>query len=125
MTQWKLRAMSPAETEILRLVWQREEATVQGICAALPARRKIAYKTVQTLLRRLEEKGYLKHRSEGKAHVFFPAIAQKQVVKRTVLDFLDRLFGGDPRPLMQFLAEDGHVNAEDIEELRKLIDDHP
>jgi predicted transcriptional regulator len=118
----RLRAMSPAETEILRLVWQLEEATVQRICEALPAKRKIAYKTVQTLLRRLEEKGYLKHRLDGKAHVFFPAVKREQVVKRTVLDFLDRLFGGDPRPLMQFLAEDGQIDTADIEELRKLID---
>lgn len=123
MSPQNLRAMSPAETEILRLVWQLEEATVQGICDSLPAKRKIAYKTVQTLLRRLEEKGYLKHRLDGKAHVFFPAIKREQVVKRTVLDFLDRLFGGDPRPLMQFLAEDGHVDADDLDELKKLIDD--
>lgn len=122
MGKQKLRAMSPAETEILRLVWQLDEATVQQICDRLPTRRKIAYKTVQTLLRRLESKGYLKHKVEGKAHVFFPAIRRDRVVKRTVLDFLDRLFGGDPRPLMQFLVEDGHINARDIERLKKLID---
>jgi len=122
MAKQKLRAMSPAETEILRLVWQLDEATVQQICDRLPARRKIAYKTVQTLLRRLESKGYLKHKVEGKAHVFFPAVKRDRVVKRTVLDFLDRLFGGDPRPLMQFLAEDGHIDAQDIERLKKLID---
>ncbi|MBN2129346.1 MAG: BlaI/MecI/CopY family transcriptional regulator [Sedimentisphaerales bacterium] len=91
-------------------------------CDALPARRTITYKTVQTLLRRLEEKGYLKHRTEGKAHVFVPAIQREHVVRRTVLDFVDRLFGGDPKPLMQFLAEDGHIDAEDIDELRKFID---
>ena len=122
MGKSKLRAMSPAETEILRLVWQLNDATVQQIQDALPAKRTIAYKTVQTLLRRLEEKGYVKHRIEGKAYLFFPAIKRKAVVKRTVLDFLDRLFGGDPRPLMQFLAEDGRIDAKDIEELRKLID---
>lgn len=123
MSPSNLRAMSPAETEILRLLWQLEEATVQGICDTLPAERKIAYKTVQTLLRRLEDKGYLAHRTEGKAHVFFPAIERKQVVKRTVLDFVDRLFGGDPRPLMQFLAEDGQIDGDDLENLKKLIDD--
>lgn len=122
MGKGKLRAMSPAETEILRLVWQLGEATVQQIQAALPAHRTVAYKTVQTLLRRLEEKGYLTHKTEGKAHVFCPAVKREAVVKRTVLDFLDRLFGGDPRPLMQFLAEDGRIDAEDIEELRRLID---
>ncbi|HPC96207.1 MAG TPA: BlaI/MecI/CopY family transcriptional regulator [Sedimentisphaerales bacterium] len=122
MTKEHLRAMSPAETEILRLVWQLEEATVQGVCEALPPERKIAYKTVQTLLRRLEEKGYLQHKSEGKAHVFVPAVHREQVVKRTVLDFLDRLFGGDPKPLMHFLAREGRINTKDIEELKNLID---
>ena len=122
MGKGKLRAMSPAETEILRWVWQLGAATVQQIHKALPARRKVAYKTVQTLLRRLEEKGYLTHQTEGKAHVFRPAVKREAVVKRTVLDFLDRLFGGDPRPLMQFLAEDGRIDAEDIEELKRLID---
>lgn len=122
MVRRKLKAMSPAETEVLRLVWQLREATVQQVCAALPARRKVVYKTVQTLLRRLEEKGYLQHRSQGKAHLFSPAVQREQVVKRTVLDFLDRLFGGDPRPLMQFLAEEGRIDANDIEELKKLID---
>ncbi len=122
MGKGKLRAMSPAETEILRWVWQLGAATVQQIQEALPAHRKVAYKTVQTLLRRLEEKGYLTHKVEGKAHVFCPAVKREAVVKRTVLDFLDRLFGGDPRPLMQFLAREGRLDTEDIEELKKLID---
>ncbi|MFQ6036835.1 MAG: BlaI/MecI/CopY family transcriptional regulator [Sedimentisphaerales bacterium] len=122
MSKKKLRAMSPAETEILRLVWQLDEATVQQICGLLPAKRKIAYKTVQTLLRRLEDKGYLKHKIRGKAHVFFPAVKREKVIRKTVLDFVDKLFGGDPRPLMQFLAEDGHINAQDIKRLRKLIE---
>jgi predicted transcriptional regulator len=114
--------MSPAETEILRLVWQLEKATVQQICDLLPPKRKIAYKTVQTMLRRLENKGYLKHKNMGKAHVFNAAVKREDVIKRTVLDFLDRLFGGDPKPLIQFLAEDGHFDAEDIAELKKLIE---
>jgi predicted transcriptional regulator len=114
--------MSPAETEILRLVWQLEDATVQQICDLLPPKRNIAYKTVQTLLRRLENKGYLRHKIKGKAHVFLPAVRREDVVKRTVVDFLDRLFGGDPKPLMQFLAEDGKIDAEDIKRLRKLIE---
>jgi BlaI family penicillinase repressor len=122
MTRKKLPAMSPAETEILRLVWQLRNATVLQIRDNLPAKRKIAYKTVQTLLRRLENKGYLKHRLEGKAHVFYPAIKQDRVVRRTVLEFLDRLFGGDPKPLMQFLAKDGHIDTRDLERLKKLID---
>ncbi len=120
MTQKKLPAVSPSETEILRLVWQLDKATVQDVCNKLPAKRKIAYATVQTLLRRLEKKGYLKHRIRGKAHVFFAAVKSENVIKRSVNDFLDRLFGGDPIPLMQYLAEHGKINADDIEELKTI-----
>ena len=123
MGKRKMRAMSPAETEVLRLVWQLGAATVQQVHDTLPEGRKIAYKTVQTLLRRLEEKGYLTHKAEGRAYVFCPAVKREAVVKRTVLDFLDRLFGGDPRPLMHFLAREGRIDAQDVEELKKLIDE--
>ena len=120
MTQRKLPALSPSETEILRLVWQLDKATVQDVCNKLPAKRKIAYATVQTLLRRLEKKGYVKHRIRGKAHVFFAAVKSENVIKRSVNDFLDRLFGGDPVPLMQYLAEHGKIDAGDIEKLKRL-----
>lgn len=120
MTQKKLPALSPSETEILRLAWQLNKATVQDVCDKLPSRRKIAYATVQTLLRRLEKKGYLKHRIRGKAHVFFAAVKSEHVIKRSVGDFLDRLFGGDPIPLMQYLAEHGKIDASDIEKLKRL-----
>ncbi len=120
MTQKKLPAVSPAETEILRLVWQLDKATVQDVCNKLPAKRKIAYATVQTLLRRLEKKGYVKHRIRGKAHVFFAAVKSENVIKRSVSDFLDRLFGGDPVPLMQYLAEHGKIDTDDIEKLKRI-----
>jgi BlaI family penicillinase repressor len=122
MVRKNLQALSPSETEILRLVWQLSQGTVQEVCDKLPARRKIAYATVQTLLRRLENKGYLKHDIRGKAHVFSAAVKKEHVVKRSVGDFLDRLFGGDPIPLIQYLAEHGKISGEDIERLKKLAD---
>jgi predicted transcriptional regulator len=123
MTKRRLPALSASETEILRLVWDLGAGTVQQVCERLPARRTITYATVQTLLRRLEKKGYVRHRAEGKAHVFFPAVQQEHVIKRSVNDFLERLFGGDPIPLVQHLAEHGQIDAEDIEKLKKLIED--
>jgi predicted transcriptional regulator len=122
MMRHNLPALSPSETEVLRLVWQVGKATVQEVCDRLPARRKIAYATVQTLLRRLEKKGYLRHDIRGKAHVFFPVVKKDAVIKRSVGDFLERLFGGDPIPLMQYLAEHGKINANDIERLKKLTE---
>jgi BlaI family penicillinase repressor len=122
MTRKTLPALSPAETEILRFVWQLEPATVQGICDALPKDRSIAYATVQTLLRRLERKGYVRHEVQGKAHLFSAAVKREQVIQRTVSDFVARLFGGDPLPLMLHLADQSDLKAEDLEELKKLIE---
>jgi predicted transcriptional regulator len=121
MKKKKLKALSPTETEILRLVWELNEATVQQIRDHLPSDRSLAYNTVQTLLCRLEQKGYLKHHLKGRAHVYTPSAKRKEVIRTTVGDFLGRLFGGDPKPLVQFLAEDGKIDEEDIERLRKLI----
>ena len=121
MENASLPAVSPAETQVLRIVWETGEATVQDVCDRLPAERKIAYATVQTLLRRLEKKGYLNHHNQGRAHVFFAAVESEEVIKRTVGDFLDRLFGGDAIPLVQYLAEHGKIDADDIEKLKALL----
>jgi BlaI family penicillinase repressor len=121
MKKKKLKLMSPTETEILRLVWELNEATVQQIRDRLPSDRNLAYNTIQTLLCRLEQKGYLKHHVRGRAHVYVPSVKPKEVIKTTVGDFLGRLFGGDPKPLVQFLAEDGKIDEEDINRLRELI----
>jgi predicted transcriptional regulator len=116
-------SISPSETEILRLLWQLKTATVQAVCEALPPERTIGYATVQTLLRRLEKKGYITHTVEGKAHVFSPVIQKQRVIGTAVRSFLDKLFGGDPLPLIQFLAENNDISRQDIEKLRNLVDD--
>jgi predicted transcriptional regulator len=121
MPRKKAAAVSPAETEVLRLVWQLGSATVQDICDQLSEDRSVSYATVQTLLRRLEKKGYVQHEVQGKAHVFSAAVKRDDVIQRTVRDFVDRLFGGDPLPLMLHLADHSELRSEDIERLKKLI----
>jgi BlaI family transcriptional regulator, penicillinase repressor len=122
MAKERLSAMSPAETEILRILWHLKQGSVQEVVAALPKDRRIGYATVQTLLRRLEAKGYLKHQRHGRAHVFVPAVEPSKVIRRTVGDFVERLFGGDPIPLMLHLAEEAKLSQEDIRRLQKLIE---
>ena len=120
MAKSKRPAMSPAETEVLRLIWQSQEATVQQVYEALPENRKVTYVTVATLLRRLEEKGYLKHRVRGKAFVYASAAKKEAVITRTISDLVERLFGGNPVPLMQHLAQHSGITDEDIERLKEL-----
>jgi predicted transcriptional regulator len=120
MAKSKRPAMSPAETEVLRLVWQSREATVQQVYDGLPPNRKVTYVTIATLLRRLEEKGYLKHHVRGKAFVYAPAARKEEVIRRTISDLVERLFGGNPVPLMQHLAQHSGITDEDIERLKGL-----
>ena len=116
----KRAAISPAETEVLRLVWDNKSATVQQVYDALPSNRKVTYVTVATLLRRLEEKGYIKHKVRGKAFVYTPSVKKEDVINRTISDLVQRLFGGNPVPLMQHLALHNEISDEDIEKLRAL-----
>lgn len=122
MTQKKTIPLSPSETEILRLVWELKTASVQDVYDALPAGRSIACVTVQTLLRRLEKKGYIKHTIKGKAHLFYPVAKQEDVIDSAVSAFVDKLFGGDPLPLVHYLAKHGDISSKDIDNLKKLID---
>ena len=123
MTQKNLTPLSPSETEILRIVWELDNPTVQAVCDALPEHRDIAYATVQTMLRRLEKNGYLAHKIEGKAHVFHAKVQQKDVIGSAVKSFVDRLFGGDAVPLVQFLAENRDITKEDISHLKEILED--
>lgn len=121
MSKPKLPGVSPAEMEVLRLLWQLEKATVFDVHARLPAERDIAPATVQTLLRRLEAKGYVAHHKKGKAYVFTPVAKKEDVIKRSIGDFVEQLFGGDPIPLVHYLAEHGAISLDDIDHLRKIV----
>ena len=121
MADKSLPALSPAETEVLRIVWQLGRGTVQHVLGRLPENRRIAYATVQTLLRRLERKGYVTHEAKRKAHVFRPAVRREAVIRRAVGDFVDRLFGGDPVLLLLHLADRADLRAEDVERLRTIL----
>lgn len=115
-------ALSRGEMEVARVLWQLGSATVRQVHEAFPSDREIDFTTVQTYLRRLEEKGYLRVRKEGRARVYSPRVKPRTVIRETVNDLLDRLFGGDALPLMQHLIEDRGIGGSEIEQLRELLD---
>ncbi len=119
----KRAACSKAELEVARIVWDRKGATVRQVLEALPAERALDYKTVQTYLRRLETKGYLHSRRDGKTSVFTARVRPAQVIRETITDLVDRLFGGEALPLVEHLIVDRQLSNGDIEKLRALIDE--
>jgi predicted transcriptional regulator len=96
---------------------------VRQVLEALPDERRLDYKTVQTFLRRLEAKGYLTSKRDGRTSVFRPRVRPAQVIRETVGDLVDRLFGGEALPLVEHLITDRKLTNDEIEKLRQLIDD--
>lgn len=121
MSKKKLASLGAAEAQILQLVWELKEASVQQIHDRLPKDREIAPATVQTMLRRLRDKGYLKSRADGKAHVFSPCVKPETVITKTVSDLLNRFFGGRAAPLMLHLAQAGKLEENEVDELRRML----
>lgn len=115
--------LSKAELEVARIVWSLGGATVRQVFEALPQERELDYKTVQTYLRRLEAKGYLSTRREGKSIHYRPKVRPTQVVRETIEDFVARLFDGEALPLVEHLITDRKLSATEIARLRALLND--
>lgn len=115
-------ALSKGELEVARVLWELKKATVREVFEAIPADRRLEFATVQTYLRRLESKGYVKADLDGRVRVYSPRVRPATVIRETVGDLVDRLFAGETLPLMRHLIEDGRVSADELAELRDLID---
>jgi predicted transcriptional regulator len=108
--------------DVARTLWDIGPATVRAVYDALRQQREIDFATVQTYLRRLEAKGYASSHLEGRARIYASKARPRTVIRETVDDLVERLFGGEAMPLVRHLIEDRHLRQQDIAELRKLID---
>jgi BlaI family penicillinase repressor len=121
MEKQKPVTLTKFELEIMRVLWDLERASVREIQEKLSDKRRPAYTTVQTIVRRLEEKNAVRRlRKIGNALIFEPAITRKAVHGRLIVELL-QMFGGSARPLMAHLAEMGKLNLEDVHELETLM----
>ena len=115
--------LTPHELAIMKVVWRLEEATVRDVHEALRARREIAYTTVMTMMKILEEKGYLKKTREERAYLYKPTQPRHQVVGAIVRDFLDRVFDGAAAPLLLHLAKEGNLSKDERRLIRRIAEE--
>jgi predicted transcriptional regulator len=113
--------LTPHELDIMKLVWERKEATVRDVYEALRARRRIAYTSVLTMMNVLERKGHLKKRAEGRSFVYQAARPRGQVLRAMVREFVERVFGGATEPLLVHLLEDRKLTRRDLEALARRV----
>ena len=111
------------ELEIMKILWNRGSSTVREVYEELLTRRKIAYTTVMTMMGTLEQKGHLRKSEQGRAYVYVPAEPQTKVVGSMVQEFVKRVFNGSSRPLLVHLVESLGDDADQLEEIRKLLRD--
>ncbi len=114
--------ISDTELEVLKVLWERPNGTVRDILSALK-RKRWAYTTVQTLLSRLEAKGFVVGERGGPAHVYRAVVSREQLLQDRLSDLSERLCEGTASPLLMALVEGVRFTPEEIGHLRQLLDD--
>jgi len=113
--------LTEAELRIMRILWERGESLVSELVAAMPESTPLAYTSVLTTVRILEQKGYVRHRQEGRAFVYRPCIAEHDASRSVIRHMLDRFFGNSPERLLLALLGDEEVSHEELQRLKAAI----
>ena len=112
--------LTPAELEIMQILWDRESAFVNDILAELPDP-KPAYNTVSTIVRILEQKGYIAHKAYGRSHEYYPIIDRESYTKDFMVNVLNNFFGGSASRMVSFLSSNKSISLEETDEILKLL----
>jgi predicted transcriptional regulator len=115
----KSRYLTDSELRLMEVLWDRGASTVSGVVEAL--RENLAYSTVLTTLRILENKGYVRHIKEGRAFVYRPVVGREQARGRALAHLIRRFFENTPELLMLKLMEKENMSVDELKRLRKRI----
>jgi predicted transcriptional regulator len=113
-------SLTGQELEIMKIVWERESTTVRDVYETLLKTRKVAYTTVMTMMKILEQKKYLKKTLADRAYVYRPAQPKGKVIGAMVRDFVNRVFNGSAEPLLVHLVQEHDLSKQDFDEIAKL-----
>jgi len=109
---------------IMREIWRRGEASVTDVHGALEEERGLAPTTIATMLRKMEDKGVVTHRAEGRKFIYRPAVSEAAVRRTMVGELTDRLFRGEVTALVSHLLSEHEIDAGELERLRALVAEH-
>jgi predicted transcriptional regulator len=123
MPRPKSPTLTDGELRLMRVLWDKGQATVSEVVTALKEKPKPAYNTVLTLLRILERKGYVSHHKDGRAFVFLPTVDRSDARQSALKMLVNRFFEGSPRLLVLNLLEDEQLSAEALKQLKARIEE--
>lgn len=124
MPRKRTPVLTDAELRLMAVLWDRGEATVHDVVEALPRNRRPAYNSVLTTMRILEQKGYLGRDKQGRSHVYRPLLTRGQARRQALLHMVSSLFDNSPELLLVSLLENKQLSPEDVEHLKKMIDEN-
>jgi predicted transcriptional regulator len=113
--------LSPLENAVMRVLWERSSATADDVRTALASSRPLEDSSVRTILRRLEQKGYVSHTLVGRAFVYSPQINSKSVAAEAVRGIIDRFCDGSVEDLLVGMVDDEIVTPQKLQELARQI----
>ena len=117
----KLKELTKAEEQVMQVLWKLEKGFVKDVIEQLRDP-KPAYNTVSTIIRILEKKGMVDHKSYGKTHEYFPMVDRNTYRKFYLENFMDNYFGGSFQRLVSFFAREKDISMAEMEELFKLVE---
>jgi predicted transcriptional regulator len=118
----KSSTLTEAELRLMKLLWHRGESAVGDLVAALPDDEALAYNSVLTTVRILEQKGYVEHRQEGRAFVYRAVVAEEEAGRTEIQHLMSRFFGNSREQLVLSLLEGGEMTAEELKRLKDAIE---
>ncbi len=123
MARKRSPTLTEAELRLMEILWQKGEATVGDVVDALPPEEPLAYSTVLTTMRILEQKGYTRHRKKGRAFLYAPVVDRNAARKSAVKFVLRRFFDNSTESLLLNILENEHLDPAELERLKKMIGD--
>jgi len=115
------KTLTPVELELMHIVWRKGEVAVADVLEALPPERKLAYTSVSTVLRILEQKGVLRSRKVGRGHLYSALLPREAYEVQSVRHLVETVFDGTPSALVERLVEAVPLSPEEVEQLRALL----
>jgi BlaI family transcriptional regulator, penicillinase repressor len=117
----KSETLTEAELRLMDVLWLKGSATVQQVLDGLPEKPALAYNSVLTTIRVLENKGYVKHIKEGRAHIYIPLVERKEATRSEIRHLVTRFFKDSHELLVLNILEDRGVEAKELKRLRQLL----
>lgn len=115
------KMLTETELELMNILWTNGEGTVNDALEALPKGRDLAYTSVSTILRILEQKGVLKARKDGRSHIYTPTVSKEDYESKAVGHLVQKVFDGTPSALVRRLIDSNDLSESELKELKKVL----